>query len=316
MEAIETLDHGITRIDGDYIRPGLAAFYLVVENGRGAFIDTCTSHSVPRALAALEAAGLDRGQVDWVLPTHVHLDHGGGSGALLRELPNARLVCHPRGAPHLRDTSRLVAGSMQVYGAAEMERLFGEVVAVPDERLVESEDGMELDLGGRTLTLLHTPGHALHHYCVWDAQSRGLFSGDTFGISYREFDTASGPYLFATTTPVQLDPDAWLVTVDRLVALEPEAVYLTHFGRLGNVGQLAAMLRSDLRRVRDLALAHADDPDPAAAIRRRLEIHFLGDLAEHGVSLSRSHILELLKMDLDLNSDGLAIWLKRRAQRG
>ena len=312
MDPIVTLDHGITRIDGDYVRPGLAAFYLVVEHGRAAFIDTCTSHSVPRALAALRAAGLAPEQVDWILPTHVHLDHGGGTGALLRELPNARVVLHPRGAPHLRDPAKLVAGSTAIYGAAKMQEMFGEIVAVPDARLVESHDGMQVDLAGRQLTLLHTPGHALHHYCVWDPASRGLFTGDTFGISYREFDTANGAYLFATTTPVQLDPDAWLATVDRLLELDPSHVYLTHFGRLGDVRRLAMTLKHDLRRVREQALKHAGDPDPQAAIRRRLEVNYLGDLEAHGVSLARAQILELLRMDLDLNSAGLATWLRRR----
>lgn len=311
MDPIVTLDHGITRIDAGYVRPGLACFYLVVENGRAAFIDTGTSHALPRALDALARLGLAPEQVDYVMPTHVHLDHGGGAGALMRAFPAAQLVIHPRGAGHMIDPARLIAGSTAVYGEAEMERLFGTIVPVPAARVIESSDGMEVDLGGRPLRLLHTEGHALHHYCVWDAASRGIFSGDTFGISYREFDTAAGPFLFATTTPVQLDPEAWLATVDRLMQLGPESVYLTHFGRVGDLDRLADELREDLRSVRDLALAHAGDADPQAAIRAGLETRFLERLAAHGVTLPRTQLLELLAMDLDLNSSGLAIWLAR-----
>ena len=312
MNSIETLDHGITRIDSGYVRPRLAAFYLVVENGRAAFIDTGTSHALPRALAALEQLGLGREQVDYVMPTHVHLDHGGGAGALMAAFPSARLVVHPRGAGHLVDPARLIAGSTAVYGEAEMARLFGEVVPVPAGRVIESADDMEIDLGGRPLRLLHTEGHAMHHYCVWDAASRGIFSGDTFGISYRELDSAAGAFLFATTTPVQFDPEAWLATVDRLMALGPDAVYLTHFGRVDDLDRLAADLRDDLRFCRDLALGHAADTDPAVAIRAGLEARFLARLDAHGCTLAPDAIRELLVMDFDLNSQGLAIWLARR----
>ncbi|RLA35755.1 MAG: MBL fold metallo-hydrolase [Gammaproteobacteria bacterium] len=315
MNPIETLDHGITRIDSGYVRPALAAFYLVAENGRVAFIDTGTSHSLPLAVAALEQLGLERDQVDYVMPTHVHLDHGGGAGALMAAFPAARLVVHPRGASHLIDPARLIAGSTVVYGEKEMARLFGEVVPIPAERVIESMDGMEVDLGGRPLRLLHTPGHALHHYCVWDVASRGIFSGDTFGISYRELDTARGPFLFATTTPVQLDPDAWLATVDRLMALDPDAVYLTHFGRVGDLDRLANDLRDDLVFDRDLARAHRGDAEPAVAIRAGLQERFLARLEAHGCTLPRAELLELLAMDLDLNSQGLAVWLARQQGR-
>ncbi len=315
METIESLDHGITRIDAGYVRPALAAFYLVVERGRAAFIDTGTSHAVPRALEALARQGLAPEAVDYVMPTHVHLDHGGGAGALMAAFPSARLVVHPRGAGHLIDPRRLVVGSTAVYGESRMGALFGDIVPVAAERVVESADGMEIDLAGRPLRLLHTEGHALHHYCVWDAASRGLFTGDTFGISYREFDTARGPFLFATTTPTQLDPAAWLASVDRLMALGPEAAYLAHFGRVGDLARLADDLRDDLRAGRDLALAHADAADPVAAIRAGLEARFLDRLSVHGVTHSREALLGLLAMDLDLNSQGLAVWLERQTRK-
>ncbi len=314
METIATLDHGITRIDAGYVRPALDAFYLVVENGRAAFIDTGTSLAAPRALEALRQLGLTPDDVDYVMPTHVHLDHGGGAGALMAACPGARLVVHPRGAGHLVDPTRLIAGSREVYGASEMARLFGDIVPVAAERVIESADGMEIELAGRPLRLLHTEGHALHHYCVWDAASRGIFSGDTFGISYRELDSARGAFIFATTTPTQLDPAAWLATVDRLMALGPESVYLAHFGRVGDLERLADDLRTDLHTVRDLALAHAGAEDPRTAIRADLATHFLDRLAAHGVGMPREELLEFLEMDLDLNSQGLAVWLARQAR--
>lgn len=310
--AVVPLGAGITRIDSGYVRPNLDAFYLLIENGRAAFIDTGTGRSVATAVAAVQAAGLAPEQVDYVLPTHVHLDHAGGAGGLMQAFPQAQLVVHPRGARHLIDPTRLIAGSVAVYGEARMQALFGEIVPVAADRVIEADDGLVLELGGRPLRFIDTPGHALHHYCVWDEATRGLFTGDTFGISYREFDLPNGPFIFATTTPVQFDPDAWLATVDRLMALQPEAVYLTHFGRVEGLDRLAADLRADLVDFRDLGLRHLLADDPYPAIRAEVEDHFLQRLERHGVSQTTEQQLELLAMDLDLNSQGIARWLKRR----
>ena len=111
-------EHGIHTIDTGYVRPCFDAAYLVVENGRGAFVDCGTNHSVDRLLAALAPAGLAPADIDWLVLTHVHLDHAGGAGTLMRQLPNARLVAHPRAAPHMIDPARLIAGAMAVLGTA------------------------------------------------------------------------------------------------------------------------------------------------------------------------------------------------------
>ena len=164
--------HGIHTIDTGYVRPRFDAAYLVVEQGRGAFVDCGTNHSVPVLLAALDAAGLAPADVDWVILTHVHLDHAGGAGTLMRQLPHARLVAHPRAAPHMIDPARLVAGATAVYGEELFARHYGELVPVPAERVVVAADGHEVDLAGRTLRCIDTPGHARHHLCTWDARSR------------------------------------------------------------------------------------------------------------------------------------------------
>jgi glyoxylase-like metal-dependent hydrolase (beta-lactamase superfamily II) len=226
------LGHGIWAIDTGYQRPHFDAAYLMVERGRAAFIDTGTGHSVPRLLDTLEAAGVARDAVDWVIPTHVHLDHAGGSGALMAALPHARLVVHPLGARHLIDPAKLIAGATAVYGAEEVQRSIGTVLPVSAERVLESADGMELHLADRPLRLFDTPGHARHHHCVWDERSRGLFTGDTFGLSYREFDSPQGAWLLPSTTPVQFDPPALRASFERLLALQPDCIYLTHYGRL------------------------------------------------------------------------------------
>ena len=185
---VEPLDQGLYAIDTGFHRDRFDAAYLMVQDGRAAFIDTGTNFSVPRLLAALDAVGLPRDAVDWVIPTHVHLDHAGGVGLLMSELPRARALVHPRGARHMVDPTALYQGALAVYGQQEMDRAYGHLVPVPAERVVSSAEGMTVELAGRPLTLIDTPGHARHHHCIWDESTRGWFTGDTFGLSYREFD--------------------------------------------------------------------------------------------------------------------------------
>lgn len=316
------LGHGIWAIDTGYQRPHFDAAYLMVERGRAAFIDTGTGHSVPRLLDALDAAGVARDAVDWVIPTHVHLDHAGGSGALMASLPNARLVVHPLGARHLIDPAKLIAGATAVYGADEVQRSIGSVLPVSAERVLESADGMEIDLAGRPLRLLDTPGHARHHHCVWDERSRGLFTGDTFGLSYREFDTPQGAWLLPSTTPVQFDPPALRASFERLLALQPDCVYLTHYGRLPAspgpddaqtlqqlgreyLEQLDAVIALGLRA----AAASASAEDRHVALVEGLSELYLERVGCLGGGLSRERVLELMDMDIELNAQGMGVWL-------
>ena len=164
---VEALPHAVYAIDTGFHRERFDAAYLLVHEGRAAFIDTGTHFAVPRLLATLDALGLPRAAVDWVIPTHVHLDHAGGVGTLMAALPQARLLVHPRGARHMIDPSALWAGATAVYGADEMARSYGEVVAVPAGRVDVTHDGMSLSLAGRELTFADTPGHAKHHHCGW-----------------------------------------------------------------------------------------------------------------------------------------------------
>jgi glyoxylase-like metal-dependent hydrolase (beta-lactamase superfamily II) len=310
---VASLPHGIQVVDTGFHRPLFDAAYLLVERGRAAFIDTGTNHSVPRLLEALSGAGLGRDAVDFVIATHVHLDHAGGAGLLMRALPRARLVVHSRGARHLIDPVRLIEGATAVYGAAEMQRSYGTLVPVPAERVVRTHDGMTLELAGRPLRFIDTPGHAMHHHCIWDAASRGLFTGDTFGLSYRDFDTAAGPWIMPTTTPVQFQPEALRRSIGRLLAFAPEQIYVTHYGAVGEVARLAELLLGQLDRMVAVARAVPPGPERHGALLHGLEAVHLRSLREHGVTLPDRRIRELLALDLELNAQGIAIWLDRTA---
>lgn len=308
-------DSGIRVVDTGFLRPRFDAAYLLVDDGRAAFVDTGTRHSVPQRLAALADAGLGPEAVDHVLLTHVHLDHAGGAGVLMQALPQARLVVHPRGARHMIDPSALYEGARQVYGDAEMERAYGRLVGIPAARVVETHDGMTLAVGRRELRFFDTPGHARHHNCIWDAAGRGVFTGDTFGLSYPEFDVAGRPWPLPTTTPVQFDPDALKASIRRILALQPERVYLTHYGPVADVQRLGGSLLSQIDAMVGLARGVPDDGDRQAALKAGLADLYLRGLREHGCLLRDAAILDLLALDIELNAQGLGIWLDA-AKRG
>ena len=305
--------HGITAIDADYIRPGLAASHLIEHAGRAAFVDVGTNHSVPRLLAGLAELGVAADAVDWVLLTHVHLDHAGGAGTLLRELPNARAVIHPRGAPHMADPAKLIAASIAVYGEARYRELYGDLVPIPRERIHVMQDAERLSLAGRELLLIDTPGHALHHYSILDEGYRNVFTGDTLGLSYRELDTQAGAFVVPTTTPTQFDPEQLIASIDRLLGYAPEAAYLMHYSRVTGLERIGASLKTQIRGLAALARRHAHALDRESAIRAEMRIEWIGLARRHGLAPAR--VDEILGKDLDLNAQGLVAWLDRTARR-
>jgi hydroxyacylglutathione hydrolase len=311
---LQSLGGGIYLIDAMYIRPGLVAIYLIVQDGRAAFIETGTTRSMPFVMAALKELGLAPDAVDYVIPTHVHLDHAGGAGAMVAAFPNARLVVHPRGARHLADPARLWAGTVAVYGEAEARDLYGEIVPVAEHRIIEATDGMELDLAGRRFTFLDTPGHARHHCCVIDHHTNGIFTGDMFGLSYRELDVDARPSALITTTPTQFEPDAMHASLARLLALEPDSVYLTHFSKVGDVGRLGDMLYRQLDEHVRIAERYAEHPadERRTAIAKELETYFRAEGRRLGWPISPGEFDRIMMPDVRLNAKGLVAWLEQR----
>jgi len=304
-------------IETGLYRHGLAACYLVRSADRLAFVDTGTARAVPGLLQVIAALGLGPEHVDYVIPTHVHLDHAGGAGDLMQACPQAGLIIHPRGAPHMIDPTRLIAGATAVYGADAFARDYGGLTPVAETRIELAWDGMGIDLAGRTLTFFDTPGHANHHGCLFDSATRGCFTGDTFGISYREFDGPAGPWLFAPTTPVAFDPEAWLQTLDKLMGLTPRSMYLTHYGRLDRPEDLVGDLRRSIRDMAEVALQEEgrDDPDRAARLKAAVADRLMAAARAHGVGLDAGRMAELLALDTELNAHGLDVWLKRRERQ-
>ncbi len=311
---IEIHNNGIVTIDTGHRRPGLVASHLLIQEGKAVFIDVGTSQNVDRLMQSLSKLNLKEDDVEAVIVTHVHLDHAGGAGALMRLLPKAKLIVHPRGARHMIDPSKLQAGASAVYGAQLMQSLFGEIVAVDAARVIEAGEGFNFSLNQRELQFINTPGHARHHFCIVDKLSESIFTGDTFGLSYREFDVNEAVFIFPTTTPIQFDPVALHNSIDILLAFNPEQMYLTHFGRVSHPEKLAKQLHAQIDLFVDLARSVKAESNRYAALVEKLNVSQLVQLREHGCRLNDDECIDLLSMDTELNAQGLIYWLEHEDQ--
>jgi len=305
------LGNGISCIDSEYVRSGLASCYLIEQNNHGAFIDVGTNYTVPLLLELLEKKNIPLENVDYVIPTHVHLDHAGGAGSLMQQLPNAQLIIHPRGARHMIDPSRLQAGASAVYGAAEFKKHYGDLIPIDENRVTQAADGFSINFHGRTLEFLDTPGHAKHHFCIVDKMSNGMFTGDTFGVAYPELTVDGRPFIFPPSSPVDFDPDDWLASVDKLMATGCDRAYLTHYSSVEGLEPLAATLRERIKLFAKMAQQSANN----AALTTQIGRYLIDEVVATGCRLNRANILKILTLDIDLVAQGLTVWLEKNSQK-
>jgi len=306
------MHHRITTIDTGYMGPRRAAAFLIQDGDRAAFVEANTALAVPRLLATLDAAGLAPEQVDLVAVTHVHLDHAGGAAALLAACPNATLLAHPRAARHLIDPSRLVASAIAVYGAEPFAALYGTIKPVDPARVRAMEDGATASLGASTLTFVHTRGHANHHAVIHDDRAAAVFTGDAFGLAYPDLQTG-GRFVFPSTSPTDFDPDAAHRSVDRILALAPERVFLTHYGEYHDLETMAHALHRQLDAyatlLADAASPSLPDLDIDALTTDRVAAIFDAELRAH--DLDSPETRALLDVDITLNAQGVAFVARR-----
>ena len=299
------------------------ASHLIIESGKAAFVDTGANNGVPLLLDALEQQGLGAVDVETVFLTHVHLDHAGGAGLLMQQLPNARCVIHPRGARHMIDPTKLIAGTEAVYGKRQAQEIYGEILPIDENRIDVAGDGQWVELNGRKLQTIFTEGHAKHHYVLNDPTSRGVFTGDSFGVSYRETDTAKGAIIFPTTTPIDFDPEEAHKSIDRIMACEPNYVYVTHYSRVDDLERLAA----DMHRCIDDYVAIALDVEQSSErsgdntsdrqqmLEEKMFDYMCKKLRAHGFPGDRDTIRSIMQIDVNLNAQGLNVWLTRRKKK-
>ena len=309
----QDLGHGITILDAEYIQPGVAAVYLMQQGQQVAIIETGTAYTVPYILELLSLRGLGPEDVAYVIPTHVHLDHAGGAGELMAQCPQAQLVIHPFGARHMIEPDKLRLGVIAVYGEEAFTKYYGELKPIDASRVIEAGDGFELDFNGRKLLFIDTPGHAKHHFCLYDATSQGIFTGDTYGLSYPQLITEQGPFILATTTPVQFDPDALIQSIDRLLSLQPAQMFLTHYGVVVPTPALTAQLKETIRNFTQIALEEKNNQlNRQSCIETRLMDYLTEKLRVMQCHLPEPLCREVLQNDVILNAQGLDVWLSRQ----
>ncbi len=305
MAEFEALGDDIYCIDALYLEPRVASIYLLRDGDEAAIIETGTRHSLANVLATLQALEIEPSQVRYVIPTHVHLDHAGGAGAMMSAFQQATLLIHPRGARHMADPQKLVDGTIAVYGRQKFERMYGEIEPINEQRMHIVEDGERIPLHTRELLFLDTQGHARHHFCIFDAMSEGVFTGDTFGLSYDAMkDLPRG--LIPTTPPTQFDPPALHESIDRIAGQQPQRLYLTHYGAFDEpLAQVDSFHRwidayvelCERLQPADEATEHELETELTAMVLAGLEPGAAGE-----------RVARSLKMDLHLNAQGLAHW--------
>jgi glyoxylase-like metal-dependent hydrolase (beta-lactamase superfamily II) len=303
---------GIVALDSGMVRPQMAACYLLETDSAVALIEVGNNDSADRITHVLQSRGRHIDEVSHIIVTHVHLDHAGGAGELMQRMSNAMLVAHPRAARHLVDPSRLEASARAVYGDEEFDAMYGTLKPVPQERVIIMDEGDRLEVGGRPLSFIDTPGHARHHFCVWDEATGGWFTGDTFGISYRDLDSANGHFIFPTTTPIQFDPPALISSIDRMMEKSPKNMYLTHFGRVQNVEQLAERMKAAVLQFVQFADRFAGAGDRTAQIEKAMMEWLLEGIREHGVELPEDELRGIVQNDVVLNTQGIEFWIDHR----
>ncbi len=300
---------GISVIDSEYYSKDFAAIYLLKQKNKVAIIETGTNYSVPLVKGALANIGLSFSDVSYIIPTHVHLDHAGGAGLLMKQCQNATLVVHPRGARHLIDPSKLVAGAKAVYGEEKFKEYYGEIIPIDSERVIEADDNFILDFDGRELKFIDTPGHAKHHFCIWDKDTKSMFTGDTFGISYRDLDMDSDVYIFPSTSPVQFDPDALIKSINRIMEFRPERVCLTHFSAIRPTQEIADQLIDGIHFVSNLTKKYISHKDAESIIFNEMMSYFLNGLGKIG-NQDKDYCTERIELDVKINTQGLIYWLQ------
>jgi glyoxylase-like metal-dependent hydrolase (beta-lactamase superfamily II) len=300
--------HARYTIDSD-ILPKFTATYLRVAGDECAFIEAHTSHALPRLLATLEAQGKRPEDVRWIVVTHAHLDHAAGAGALLAKCPNATLLAHPRAARHLVDPSKLVASATSVYGEKRFAELYGKIEPIAQERVRALEDGESFTLGDATLRVLHTQGHAKHHFVVDDPATGTVYTGDSFGLVYPALQKDGKRFAIATTSPTDFDPVEARKSLDRIVGLGEPSACLTHFDEIRDVAEVARQLHAWIDRSEkwrdDAAKSDAPIAEMTARIQTELRKAIEEDIESRGITFGDAE-WKVLALDIELNAQGIA----------
>lgn len=294
-------------VDMHYIAPEKAASYIVLEGGRAAIIDQ-TRQAIPHLEAELARHGLGFEHVDYLIITHVHLDHAGGTGQLARLCPNATVLAHPKAARHLISPERIIAGSRAVYGDEMFEQLYGEIVPVPEAQVRVIQDGETLAWGERNFRFEFALGHASHHFVIYDDKSDGVFTGDVMGMGRSALLREGPSFCHCVTAPPDFNAEEAKKAAQRLADSGVKYAYISHFGVFDHIPDRVAEVIASLDAMQSIinhaAASSLDDSELTAwcieqvglAMDRHLEVCGLAD-----------HDVDRREMDADQFMNGLGL---------
>lgn len=279
MTPMTILAPGIRYVDLRFQRTPTIIATAVLDSPAGvALIDPGPASCLRTLIDSLAAGGIATREIQTILLTHIHLDHAGATGSLVREHPHIRVFVHERGAPHLIDPSKLLASATRIYGD-QMDTLWGPVLPIPAENITTLAGGQQIDAAGRRLEVAYTPGHASHHVCYFDPQSRFAFVGDVGGVR-----TGATSFVLPPTPPPDIDVEAWEASVARVRAWHPTSLFLTHFGPVDHpephLDQMLERLHRNAALAKSLLGRDMTDAARAAAFVEELHHDLRGAVGE------------------------------------
>jgi glyoxylase-like metal-dependent hydrolase (beta-lactamase superfamily II) len=287
----------------------------VLKEEKIAIIETSASPSIPYILKGLETLGISPSDIAYIIVTHIHLDHAGGAGLMLKHCPDAKVVVHPKGARHLADPSRLIQGAKAVYGV-QFSQLFDPILPIPEDQLITMGNGDKLELGdGMFIQFFDTPGHADHHFSIYHPPSQGIFTGDTAGIFYPQIYREGIPFYLPSTSPNQFAPDKMLKSIEMYKELGIKKIYFGHYGMSDNPEEA-------FRQVKDWLKIFIEEAENAVSlggsVSQQVDAITESILTKikkqlHLQGLPENHpIYELLHLDVNVSAMGLVHYLNKK----
>ncbi|MGP4071147.1 MBL fold metallo-hydrolase [Piscibacillus sp. B03] len=304
MTLIDLYDLGMPERTGAY----------VLHSDELTIVETSASPSVPYLLEGLKDLDIDPKDVKHIIVTHIHLDHAGGVGLFLKHCPNAKVYVHPKGKRHLTDPTKLIAGAKAVYGE-QFDELFDPIVPVPEDRLVDMDDGETLNIGNRVLTFYDSPGHAKHHFSIHDSLSNGIFTGDTIGVHYPQAEGLN--FVLPSTSPNQFDPDAMIQSLEKIESLAVEQIYFGHYGRSRDPKHVYEQIRFWLPRFVEVGEKVVEKQPEAsfeiktASVAEGLQSLVTTHLVEQNIP-SNHTVYKYLNLDLKVCAMGIVDYLAKK----
>ena len=306
---ISSFEQNIFCFDANYFRKNFAAIHFVNQNNKILIVDTATNHSAKRFLKTLQNMSISPESVEWIVLTHVHLDHAGGAGLLMKMCPNAQLAVHPRGVRHMVNPEKLWASVISVYGEKEAENQYGQLIPVDENRVVAVGEGEVIRFQNRRLQIFDAPGHANHHIVIFDEESKSFFTGDAFGIAYPELTSEDGEFIFISSTPTQFEPVKFDATIKKILEQKPKSCFLTHFSKITNIEkngyELLKQINEYVTITQQVRNNHENQQE-----RIRVELFELlyKKAKKVNLNISKHEFGNLLSLDLSLNAQGLEYW--------